>query len=194
MNHSISTTNYSLRLGTEKDFSSIIALQNQNLHERLSHQERQNGFLQVAFSTEHLTKLMAENGVVIMLKNDHLMGYALAGGWPVFKEETIFKEMIKVFDGERFATHRLNLDNTFQYGPICIESQFRGGPHRVLPSLFERVQHFFAKRYPVGLTFISSHNPRSLNAHKNKLGMTVIGEFTHQKTLYHILAFLTQPL
>ena len=66
------------------------------------------------------------------------------------------------------------LENSYQYGPIAVHTDYRGSD--VFPNLFEFSRIEMSKRYPILITFVNKINPRSFKAHK-KLGLDVIKEF-----------------
>jgi hypothetical protein len=95
--------------------------------------------------------------------------------------------MIASFPKLIFDGGRINTQNTFQYGPICIHKNFRG--NGVLQSLFEKMRLEMLKKYPISITFINKENKRSLFAHTQKLNWEVIDEFQFNDNTYLTLGF-----
>jgi hypothetical protein len=81
------------------------------------------------------------------------------------------------------------MDNSYQYGPICIDKDYRGT--EVLPNVFEFSRIQMCERYPILITFINHINPRSYNAHVNKLGLDVIKSFEFNNNQYYELGYDT---
>ena len=109
--------------------------------------------------------------------------------WDYFSQWSIFPYMISRITRFVFKDTIISDRNSFQYGPVCIDSTLRGTD--TFPRLFEemRIELFF--RYPVGITFINKVNERSYKAHLHKLGMAVIDEFEFSGRKYYGLAFNT---
>ncbi len=80
-------------------------------------------------------------------------------------------------------------DNSFQYGPICIDSRLRGT--EAFPILFHEMRKEMSKRFRIGTTFINKQNERSYQAHIRKVKIDVINEFTFNNNHYYGLAFET---
>jgi hypothetical protein len=73
-----------------------------------------------------------------------------------------------------FSDKPLLPGQSFQYGPVCINSSHRGTG--LFPKLFEEMRLEFSSRYPIGITFINRINAHSYMAHTRKLGLIVIDE------------------
>jgi hypothetical protein len=84
----------------------------------------------------------------------------------------------------------MTTENSYQYGPICIDKDYRG------TGLFEKVFAFslnsMADRYPYMVTFINQINPRSYAAHNRKGGMTESGKFDWNGNHYWMMAISTK--
>jgi hypothetical protein len=80
-------------------------------------------------------------------------------------------------------------ENSYQYGPICIDKSVRG------TGLFEKV--FFASlasmkdRFPIMATFINKINPRSYAAHTRKVHTTEAGTFQFNNNNYFLMSCST---
>jgi len=83
----------------------------------------------------------------------------------------------------------LSVDNSYQYGPICIDKSVRG--RGVLEKIFDFAREHMSKRYPILVTFINKINPRSYEAHTRKLGLEVIQEFDFNNNNYYELVYNT---
>ena len=80
--------------------------------------------------------------------------------------------MIQDLPNTKYLGEILSTENSYQYGPICIDGEYRGT--KVLPNLFEFSRRQMVDRYPILITFINHINPRSYIAHTRKLGLEVI--------------------
>ncbi|WP_201783347.1 hypothetical protein [Hymenobacter sp. AT01-02] len=88
-----------------------------------------------------------------------------------------------------YAGQQLSTENSYQYGPICIDKAYRGSG--VLERIFDFSREQMSARYPVLVTFINRINTRSYAAHTQKLGLEVIHEFEFNNNHYLELAYET---
>jgi hypothetical protein len=182
------------RLATAADIAGIQALQAANLLTHLSAADRAaNGFVTTPFSPAQIQTLIDQRGVFVVEPAVEpaaaIAGYAMAGSWDFFCQWPIFEEMVSRFGRFQFQGQTLTLTNSFQYGPVCIDLALRG--QGILPVLFGQVRSEMATRFPIGYTFINQANPRSLAAHRRKLGLEVVDEFEFNGGTFSGLAFAT---
>ena len=176
-------------LAGKKDLQGILELQERNLFDNLSESEKKNGFVTTPFSISQLEDLLTRRGLFIAESKEKVMGYTMAAGWNYFSQWPIFLFMVSRFSGSSFNGIQISDQNTFQYGPVCIDSTLRGT--NAFPRLFEEMRIELSSRYTIGITFINKVNERSYNAHIHRLGMTVIDEFAFSGREYYSLAFDT---
>lgn len=86
-----------------------------------------------------------------------------------------------------FNGNKITTENSFQYGPVCIDKEYRG--KGVLNLIFEEMRIEFLKKYPISVTFINKINAISEKAHTKKLGWEKLGEFEFNNNTYIELAF-----
>jgi hypothetical protein len=84
----------------------------------------------------------------------------------------------------------LSIENSYQYGPICIDKSVRGTG--VLEAIFKFAKVEMSKRFPILVTFVIKTNERSYRAHKRKLGLDVIQEFEFSGNKYYEMTCLTK--
>lgn len=105
----------------------------------------------------------------------------------------MFAHMIKGLPRLNYLGQSLSVDNSYQYGPICVDGSVRGTG--VLEQIFDFARQEMEKRYPILVTFINKINTRSYEAHTRKLGLEVIQEFEYNKNEYYELVYDTsKPL
>ena len=177
------------REAENQDFDGILALQAANLFENLTESERTDGFVTTPFTAQQLEELVERQGLFVADSQGKVWGYTMAAGWDYCAQWPIFPFMIDRLTGRDFAGTNITESSTYQYGPVCVDASLRGTD--TFPRLFEIMRIGFAKRYPVGITFINRANPRSHRAHTAKLGMAVIDEFEFSEREYYGLAFET---
>ena len=179
------------RSATVDDIPGIVSLQTANLYTNLSQADRlAYGFVTTPFSVEQLQRLMAEEGSFVAEKGDAIVGYVFAASWDYFSQWEIFPYMVSRFPQlERFQGQTITAQNSFQYGPICIDRNQRGTG--VFPQLFATMCDGMKSKYPIGYTFINQKNCTSVAAHR-KLPLQVMDEFEFNDNAFYGLAFSTQ--
>lgn len=175
------------RLANADDLQEILDLQEINLFGNLSESEKENGFVTTRFTIAQLEDVLNERGLFVAESEGNILGYTMAAGWDYFSQWPIFPYMISRLSGFIFNGTNITDQNTFQYGPICVDSSLRGTD--TFPRLFDEMRMALSCRYPVGITFINKVNERSYKAHTRKLGMVVVDEFEFSGREYYGLAF-----
>jgi hypothetical protein len=177
------------RIATELDIDGILNLQAQNLYTNLSSDELADGFVTTPFTPELIRSLLAQDGAFIAESEGKIVGYILAGGWDFYSQWEIFRLMVDRLPELSFQGEKIEVDRSFQYGPVCIDRSLRGSG--ILSQLFATMQSSFAPRLPIGVTFINKLNHRSLAAHHRKLKFEIIDEFEFNNGHFYTLAFST---
>ena len=180
---------YLIRTGTEDDIEGILNLQAQNLYVNLSTEELSDGFVTTPFTPDLIQLLLDQSGVFVAEIDRQIVGYVLAGDWDFFSQWEIFRVMTSRLPDLKFQGLKIEVERSFQYGPVCIDRALRGGS--ILPELFAEMRLSFAPKFPTGVTFINKRNPRSLMAHTRKLDLEIIDEFELNGNSFYTLAFLT---
>ena len=176
------------RIGTVADIKGIRALQEKNLFSNLTEKERETGFVTTPFTTNQIEEIIKQNGIFIAENDDNLIAaYAFAGNWKYFEQWEIFNVMTSRFPKLSFEEHQISTENSFQYGPVCIDKDHRG--KGLLNLIFEEMRIEFVKKYPISITFINKVNVISEKAHTKKLGWKIIDEFKFNNNTYIGLAF-----
>lgn len=175
------------RLGNQRDIESVLALQEKYLFRNLSEEQRQRGFVTTPFTVSQIEDIIQENGLFVAEnKQNELVAYAFAGSWKYFEQWDIFKHMISRFPDLSFQDSEITTENSFQYGPVCIATEYRGTG--LLNLIFEEMRLEFSKKYPISVTFINKVNIISEIAHTKKLGWKIIDEFEFNDNTYIGLA------
>lgn len=181
-----------IRTALASDIDGILNLQAQNLLTNLSEAERSQGFVTTPFTQTQIQALLAQGGVFVAVEEKTILGYVFAGSWDYFSQWPIFPYMISRFPQIQFQGIAIDTENTFQYGPVCIDRTLRGTG--ILSKLFEIMRISFSLRFPIGVTFINQRNPRSFAAHTRKLNLEIIDTFEFDGNSFYGLAFSTQRI
>lgn len=157
---------------SEPELIEIKNLQNKNLKENISIKEKQSeGFLTANYTLEFLKKLNNKTPAII-IKNEKVVGYAIAASKEVAKEHKLLNNLVYNFDKQLIDGNLLSNQSYIVVGQLCIEKKYRGFDYvKKLYSFFKDTYSTY--RYCV--TAVDIKNVRSLKAHK-KCGFIKIGE------------------
>ncbi|RYX84052.1 hypothetical protein EON83_11975 [bacterium] len=181
----------SVRPATEADFADILALQNDNYIDNVAVEDRGEGFVSTPFSLELLEELEFSNRFYIARDEatGAMAGYVFTGSWRFCARWPAFEIAIARFPIQ-WKGQPVEVDDTFQYGPVCVARDYRG--QGVLPLLFDAVKVAMRDDFAVGTTWINAANGRSMNAHVNKLGLAPLDEWQWQDKNFVLLGFETR--
>ena len=123
-------------------------------------------------------------------ENNEVVAYVMSASWQFWSAWPIFAYMIEQLPSLSYKGYQLSVDNSYQYGPVCIDKRYRGTT--LLLDLFDFALKEMSKRYPVLVTFVNKANPRSYAAHSRKLKLDTICEFEFNKNQYYEMVCLTK--
>lgn len=176
------------RIGNNNDIGGILSLQEKYLFANLNETERKSGFVTTPFTIGQIEEIILQNGIFVAENEDNIIvAYAFAGSWKYFEQWEIFNFMVSRFPKLSFNGNGITTENSFQYGPVCIDKSYRGSG--LLNLIFEEMRIEFLKKYPISITFINKINIISEKAHTKKLGWKIIDEFEFNNKSYIGLAF-----
>ena len=178
------------RNATIADIPKIESLQKRYHVSFINEEEKKNGFVTTLFTPEQLTELIEkEDGISIACDGDKVVAYAMAGSWQFWSKWPLFQFMIADLPNTTYLGQTLSTENSYQYGPVCIDMAYRG--QGVLEALFAHSTRQMSKRYPILITFINHLNPRSFKAHTEKVGLEVIKSFVFNGNNYYAIGYDT---
>ena len=179
-----------LKIAELSDIDPTLTLHYKYQIDSIAEEDKADGFVTTPFTKEQLTDLItAESGLFIAKKGEQVFAYVMAASWEFWSAWPMFAHMIKDLPNLTYKGVQLNTENSYQYGPICVDKSQRGSG--LVKQIFDFSKDEMAKRYPIMVTFINKNNPRSQAAHTRKLGMDVIQEFEYNNNHYYELACLT---
>jgi hypothetical protein len=175
------------RKATPSDFEGILRLQNENLITALQGEDLSQGFLTIPLSREQLHSKNRVHGIYVACQGKEIIGYLMAQSVEIAIGSPLIAYMLSrlkefIYEGAPLLSSKL-----FVYGPVCIDREHRG--QKILDELFNLMLQTLQGEYDVGIAFVSALNPRSYNAHKNKLGMQIADEFEFNGQKYWTLVF-----
>lgn len=179
-----------LKTATLDDVDEILALHYRYQVDSISDEDKADGFITTAFTEAHLTSLIQnESGLFTASIDGVIVAYAMSASWSFWSQWPMFEFMIKHLDDSDLAGQKITENNSYQYGPVCVDKSVRG------LGVFEKVFNFALEemsiRYPIMVTFINKINTRSYEAHIRKTCLEVINEFDYNNNHYYKLACKT---
>jgi len=169
-----------------EDIPAIFQLQKKYHVTTIDEADKKDGFVTTLFTEEQLRALIAqENGIAIACDGERIAAYAMAASWEFWSTWPLFQYMISDLPNTEYLGKRLSTNNSYQYGPVCVDKDYRGSD--VLPQLFAFSASQMSDRYAILITFINHINPRSHAAHTRKLGLDVIKNFDYNNNHYYEL-------
>ena len=175
------------RRAADGDWPGILALQEANLFENLDAEARQGGFLSARFGAADFARMDNEAAVVVAEDAGRIVGYACSATLASSQTVPILAAMIATFPRITFLGEVLADSRVAIYGPVCVEQAARGrGAFR---GLIGKLKAELAGRFEVATAFIAKSNQRSLTAHVDGLGMTLVGDYEFEGKRFWIVAF-----
>lgn len=174
-----------------RDLPSLLELQESNLFENLPTEQHKDGFLSARFGAEQFAQMNREAAVVVAEDDGRIVGYACSAGVDFSRQFPILDAMITTFGRLTYLGTTLIDARVCIYGPVCVDRSFRG--RGVLRGLISGLKAELAGQFDVAAAFISKANSRSLGAHVDGLGMTVLGDYAFEAGRYWIVAFDIPP-
>jgi Leu/Phe-tRNA-protein transferase len=172
------------------DIDATLKLHMKYQVDHIAEEDKADGFVTTAFTYEEMEKLITqEQGLFIAVNEEAVLGYVMAASWDFWSKWEMFRFMIADLPNLTYLDQQLSTENSYQYGPVCVDKSVRGSG--ILECLFDLAREEMAKRFPILVTFVNKKNPRSYQAHKRKLGLTVLKEFVYNNNEYYEFVYDT---
>ena len=179
-----------LKIAQLKDIDNILKLHAKYQLSTIKEEDKKDGFVTTGFSYKELKDIIEqEQGIFIAVEDDIILGYVMSASWQFWSKWPMFVYMIKDLPKLNYLGQTLSMDNSYQYGPVCIDKSVRGSG--LLEKLFDFALASMSKKYPILVTFVNKINERSYEAHKRKLGLDVIQEFEFNGNHYYEMVYDT---
>ena len=179
-----------LKIAEIRDIEKVLELHAKYQINTINQEDKKDGFITTAFTKEQLTKLISEEqGLFIAIKDEKVVAYVMSASWQFWSMWPMFVFMIKDLSNLKYLGQTLSVENSYQYGPVCVDKSIRGSG--ILEILFDFARAEMSKKYPILVTFINKINLRSYEAHTRKLGLEVIQEFEFNDNKYYELVYDT---
>ncbi len=163
------------RTKTKQDLWGILALQNENLIQNITQEEKETqGFVMVHHSYEIMERLHSIEPHIIAKDGHSVIAYCLAMTKHSKKDIPMLIPMFEQFDILDFKGKKVSQYDYMSVGQVCVGKEYRG--HGVFYSCYEAYREAFSKKYDFAITEVSTQNLRSMKAHL-KIGFEVIKTF-----------------
>ena len=174
-----------------RDLPNLLELQESNLFENLPTEQHKDGFLTASFAAEQFAQMNREAAVVVAEDEGRIIGYACSAGVDFSRQFPVLAGMIATFGRLSYLGTILIDARVCIYGPVCVDRSFR--ERGVLRGLISGLKAELAGKFDMAAAFVSKANSRSLGAHVDGLGMTVLGDYAFEAGRYWIVAFGIPP-
>ncbi len=179
--------NIDYRNACTADFEGILRLQHRNLLVNIQMEDLSQGFLSVELTWNQLQTINTDLGIFVSIHDKTVIGYLMAETVEFAMGSPLMALMLQRIKGTTVEGFPLSTSRLFVYGPVCIESRYRG--IGILEKLFALMKETLKDDYDVGIAFVAQINARSYHAHTTKLGMKKIDSFEYLGKQYFTLAF-----
>ena len=179
-----------LKIAQMEDIEKILELHFKYQIDSINEEDKKDGFITTAFTKEQIKELIIlEQGIFVAIENEKVIAYVMSASWDFWSRWPMFVYMIEDLENLEYLGQKLTTKNSYQYGPVCVDKEYRG--KKILENLFEFARVNMAKKFPILVTFINKINPRSFEIHKRKIGLEVIKEFSYNNNNYYELVYDT---
>lgn len=179
-----------LKIAQMEDIEKILELHFKYQIDSINEEDKKDGFITTAFTKEQIKELITlEQGIFVAIENEKVIAYVMSASWNFWSRWPMFAFMIEDLKNIEYKGKRLSVENSYQYGPVCVDKEYRG--KGILEKLFEFARISMSKKYPILVTFINKINQRSYQAHTKKIGLEVIKEFSYNNNNYYELVYDT---
>jgi hypothetical protein len=179
-----------LKIADTSDVDDVLELHNRYQVNSIAEEDKKDGFVTTPFTHQELTDIIVkEKGLFIAKQDGAVIAYCMAASWNYWSTWPMFAFMMKELPKLHYVGETLSTENSYQYGPVCIDKSVRGTG--VLEKIFNFAKEEMSNRYPILITFVNKTNPRSYAAHTRKLGLDVIHEFEFNNNHYYEMACYT---
>ena len=173
-----------------KDIEKVLELHSKYQIDSIKQEDKKDGFITTAFTKEQMVDLITlEQGLFIAIENEKIVAYVMSASWKFWSRWPMFAFMMEDLPNLEYLGQKLTVQNSYQYGPVCVDIEYRGSG--VLEKIFDFARENMAKRFPILVTFINKINSRSYEAHTKKLKLEIIKEFSYNNNNYYELVYDT---
>ncbi|GAA0713095.1 hypothetical protein GCM10009430_04350 [Aquimarina litoralis] len=166
----------------DEELHQILALQQSNLSESISSNEKQKeGFVTVKHNFDILKKMNTQQPHIIAKHNDKIVGYALCMTKDFGNDIEVLKPMFAKID--TLIEPRINY---IVMGQVCVDKTYRR--QGILRGLYQKMKSSLQEKYSLLITEVASNNKRSLEAH-SAIGFKDLIVYQADTIEWHIISW-----
>ena len=169
------------RRALDKDLAGVDELLERNFADNLTDSQKKDGFLSIRFTRDQLREMADDGIMVVALCESRVVGFLSTQSCRYNLAIPVARTMIESLSDS------IEQSRTLVCGPVCIDSAFRG--QGILEKMYALLGRETAGIYTTGITFVADGNPRSIAAHRDKLGMTPAGRFEHDGKTFRMFRY-----
>ncbi|RIA08381.1 acetyltransferase (GNAT) family protein [Flavobacteriaceae bacterium MAR_2010_72] len=171
------------RVSTDEELKGILSLQEQNLKDVLSADDKsKEGFVTLKHSYDMLKRMNDKCAHCIAKYDDTVVGYALSMLQDFKKDIPLLVPMFTEIDNALSEKH-INL-NYLAMGQICIDKQYRG--QGIFRGLYNFMKDELSLEYDALITEVDVLNTRSSQAHK-AVGFEVLKNYSSNNQNWELI-------
>ena len=171
------------RVETLRDLKEIKVLQNNNLKNNLSEEEKSvEGFVTAEYSLEFLQQMHELEASIVAIDtsingdSSRVVGYILAVPRSIQgHQHRLLDDMMDNINQSSYHGTSLNDMNYLLVGQVCVAKGYRG--QGLLQKMYQYYREALSPRYPCCITEVDESNQRSVKAHL-KTGFEIIRSTT----------------
>ncbi|MDX5626651.1 MULTISPECIES: GNAT family acetyltransferase [unclassified Brenneria] len=172
------------------DIDAIMTLHKKYHVHSIKEDDKTDGFVTTLLTKEQIISLIEdEQGAFVAKEDGKVVAFVFAASWAYWSAWPFFQYMIGRLGEVTYNDEILSTENSYQYGPICIDKAYRGSG--LLNIIFDFALKEMSKKFPYLVTFVNQTNGRSYTAHAQKLALDVLLEFEFNQNQYYFMVCKT---
>jgi hypothetical protein len=176
-----------VRRAEESEFSAVATLLNSYSLENLSADERESGFVQGSFKADKVAWFAQSLAVLVAVDQGAVVGALCACNLKDGVSSGPLSALIPRLDDWRLNGEAIDAGECLGYGPVCIDRKYRG--QHLLKQLYQALMQLADGSLLYGVAFVDQENPKSLAAHVDGLGMSVLGNYRYDDRTLTAIGF-----
>ena len=162
-------------IATDEDFKQILKLQECNLFNTLTSEEKKEyGYLTVQHNFDLLKEMWESEPGIIAKDGDKLAAYIMAMTRNYASSIPLLIPLFDEFKKIIFNSKAISSYNYVVVGQVCVDKEYRSSG--VFGNAYAAFRTLLADRYDFAVTEIATKNLRSLSAHK-RVGFQEVGKY-----------------
>jgi hypothetical protein len=151
-----------VRWATREDYANILVLQEANYVDNLFDNQRKDGFLSARMWESQMDEICRDAGIAVAYERGIFLGFMCASQVKHWQPESIVHRLVHSLKADFQETRVDDPEKFGVFGPMCITPTARG--RGLVKKLYDYETSQLKGRFHSAVGFISTKNPRSLNA------------------------------